>query len=347
MKKERNNSRTVMWIVVAILLVGILISLIFLFQSQSSAKYKNPVFDPVFADPSVIQAKDGYIYAYGTEDDWGDGKGLRKIPIIRSKDLVDWEYVSDAFTDQPPTWKDGFLWAPHIAYFNNQYYLYYSMSLWGDPDPGIGVAISDKPEGPFTDQGPIFTSEEIGVNNSIDPYFMTDTDGTPYMVWGSFHGIYGIELTKDGLQTVGEKFQIAGNAFEAPWIIERDGDYYFFGSLGSCCEGELSTYRVSVGKADSIKGPYLDQDGNDLLYSEGTLILSESDTFAGPGHNAIIKDKKGTDWLVYHAIDKEDGWLSNGATKRPMMIDPIIWKDGWPMIKNDSPSDVERKGPAF
>ncbi|WP_249308796.1 family 43 glycosylhydrolase [Lederbergia citrea] len=342
---KKGNAKVFMFIPLAILTLAVISY--FLFFNQTT-EYKNPVFEPVIADPSVIKVDDGYLYAYGTEDDWGDGKGSHYLPIIRSKDLISWEYIGDAFTfDTKPDWKDGGLWAPHIAFFNDQYYLYYSMSTWGDANPGIGVATAEKPEGPFKDQGPLFTSDEIGVLNSIDPFHYIDKDGTPYLFWGSFHGIYGIELSKDGFSTVGDKFEIAGTAFEAPWIMEKDGAYYFFGSLGSCCEGEWSTYRVSVGKADSIKGPYLDKDGNDLLYSEGTLVLAEGDNFAGPGHNAIVTDKKGTDWIVYHAIDKENGWLPNGATRRPMMIDPIVWEDGWPIVKDLVPGEGKQKGPKF
>lgn len=329
----------------AVITIGIISHFTF---SKQTAEYQNPVFEPVIADPSVITAEDGSFYAYGTEDDWGDGQGFRYVPIIRSTDLVNWEYIGDAFTfDTKPKWKDGGLWAPHVTYLNDKYYMYYSMSVWGDSNPGIGIAIAEKPEGPFTDHGPLFTSHEIGVRNSIDPFHFIDDDGTPYLFWGSFHGIYGIELSNDGLSTVGEKFEIAGHAFEAPWIIKKDGRYHFFGSIGSCCEGEWSTYRVGVGQADSIKGPYLDQNGSDILYTEGTLILAEGDNFAGPGHNAIITDKKGTDWIIYHAIDKEEGWLPNGATRRPLMIDPIIWENGWPTVKNLMPSEAPQQGPKF
>lgn len=309
--------------------------------------YKNPVFEPVLADPSIIKAEDGYFYAYGTEDNWGDGMGPRYVPIVRSSNLVDWEYVGEAFTTKP-NWKlEGGLWAPDIVYQNDQYYLYYSQSTWGDLNPAIGVAVADNPKGPFEDKGKLFDSHEIGVQNSIDQMFYVDEDGTAFLFWGSFHGIYGIQLSEDGMSTVGEKFEIAGRAFEAPYIIKRDGYYYFFGSLGSCCEGFWSTYRVAVGRSETIKGPYLDQDGNDLRFSEGTLILAEGEAFAGPGHNAIVTDDAGTDWIVYHAVDKEQGFMSSGVTRRPLMIDPLVWEEGWPTVKNQSPSSEERPGPKF
>ena len=314
-------------------------------KNISGPSYQNPVFEPVIADPSIIKGKDGYFYVYGTEDNWGDGWGPRYIPVIKSKNLVDWEYIGEAFEAvKKPNWKEGGLWAPDIVYHNGKYLLYYSMSTWGDENPGIGVAISDQPEGPFEDVGPLFRSKDIGVDNSIDSFFYDD-QGTLYLFWGSFHGIYAIELVKDGLKVKGEPQQIAGNAFEAPYIIKRDEYYYFFGSIGSCCEGAESTYRVGVARSNSITGPYLDQAGNEIMYSEGTPILLKGDTFAGPGHNAIITDDEGTDWMIYHAIDKNEPKLVNGVTRRPLMIDPLIWKDGWPTIKNQVPSEEKSAAP--
>jgi len=332
-----------------LLLIIFIVALIIVYYQQGNKfkelTYQNPVFEPVLADPTVIRGEDGFFYAYGTEDNWGDGMGPRYIPILKSQDLVNWDYIGEAFTKKPDWKKDGGLWAPEIVFFNNKYHLYYSQSVWGDPNPAIGVAVADHPAGPFTDQGKLFDSQEIDVQNSIDPMFYVDDDGTPYLFWGSFHGIYGIQLSEDGLRTVGEKFEIAGRAFEAPYIIKRDGFYYFFGSLGSCCEGIWSTYRVGVGRAESIRGPYIDQEGNHLLHSEGTLLLAGGEHFVGPGHNTIVKDDAGTDWIVYHAIDKEQGTMPSGITRRPLLIDPLIWDQGWPKVENYMPSTTEREGP--
>ncbi len=309
--------------------------------------YVNPVFEPVFADPSVIRADDGLFYAFATEDDWGDGKGPRPIPIIRSEDLVAWEYVGEAFAaGERPDWKAAYLWAPDINRVGDRYLLYYSMSLWGDTNPGIGVASADAPEGPYQDHGKLFASDEIGVENSIDP-MLFDDNGVLYLFWGSFHGIYGIELAEDGLSTAGEKFHIAGNAFEAPYILERDGAYWFFGSTGSCCEGASSTYAVAVGRADQVEGPYVDADGVDLLKGSGTEILHGGEEFVGPGHNAVVQDDTGADWLVYHAIDPEQPTAMSGAPRRPLLIDPLLWEDGWPLVDGRTPSAEPRPAPQF
>ncbi|WP_042357210.1 family 43 glycosylhydrolase [Bacillus rubiinfantis] len=316
-------------------------------KSDSIVQYQNPVFTPVIADPTIIKGKDDYFYIYGTEENWGDGNGPRYVPVIKSKDLINWKYLGEAFEAvKKPDWKEGGIWAPDIAYYQDRYLLYYALSTWGDPDPGIGVAVSDKPEGPFRDAGPLFRSGEIGVENSIDPAFFVD-NGTPYLFWGSFHGIYGIQLANDGLHINGKPFQVAGTAFEAPYLMRKNGYYYLFLSLGSCCEGEDSTYRVAVGRSKKITGPYIDQKGKNIMTSEGTLILKGSKTIAGPGHNTIMTDKEGTDWIIYHGIEKKEPKLLSGATRRPLFIDRIHWKDGWPVINHETPSKGKQNGPKF
>ncbi len=315
-------------------------------EDPMEGKFENPVFEPVIADPSIIRTEDGTFYAYGTEDAWEHSTDFRYAPIIKSDNLVDWEYVGDAF-EQKPDWKGfAYIWAPDIQYFNDQYYLYYSLSVWDDPNPAIGVATADNPEGPFEDHGKLFDSDSIGVQNSIDPYVHIDDDGTKYMFWGSFHGIYAIELSEDGLSTVGEKVHIAGNAFEAPYIIERDGYYYFFGSTGSCCAGANSTYQVRVGRSENLLGPYVDRQGRDIRGTNGSLVVGDGEQFVGNGHNAAIQDDAGEWWMVYHGIDKDEPYLPGGATRRPMMIDRIIWdSQGWPQLENFSPSEGPTEAP--
>lgn len=306
--------------------------------------FANPVFEPILADPSVIRSG-GWFYAYGTEDDWGDGEGRRQIPIARSHDLVEWEYVGEAFEDRP-RWKAGYLWAPEIVGWGDRYHLYYSVSVWGDANPGIGVATAEHPAGPFTDHGPLFDSDSIGVANSIDPHVATDRDGTAHLIWGSFNGIYAVELTGDGLAVTGAPVELAGTAFEAPFIVERDGAYWFFGSLGSCCEGVDSTYRVAVGRSEHLLGPYVDRDGVDLRDGEGTTILEGGERFVGPGHNAVVTDDAGTDWIVYHAIDAERPRADSGVTRRPMLIDAISWDDdGWPTVAGAAPGTTGLRAP--
>ncbi|HYH56111.1 MAG TPA: family 43 glycosylhydrolase, partial [Anseongella sp.] len=303
-------------------------------------RFQNPVYGKDFPDPNLVKAPDGYFYAYSTQA--RRESGVQIIPIMRSRDLTSWEELGAAL-EKKPDWKaEGGIWAPDAAYYKGLYRLYYSYSTWGDPNPGIGLAVSKQPEGPFRDLGKMFLSKEIGVDNSIDAFFMED-GGKPYLFWGSFHGIYGVELSEDGNKVKGEKFRIAGDAYEGTYILKKGDYYYYFGSTGTCCEGASSTYKVKVGRASSLKGPYLDRDGNPLLENAGTLLLEGNEAYAGPGHNGdIFSDDRGQDWMLYHAYDKKDP-----DKGRVMLLDRISWKDGWPEIAGQQPGLDMQAGPEF
>ena len=330
-------------------------------------KYTNPVFNPVFADPTLLdnRNRDGYFYAYATQDNWGTSNATERIvPILRSTDLISWEDMGDAF-DSQPNWNIGqnLVWAPDVKYRDGKYYMYYSLSVWGGSNPALGVAVCDTPDGKFTDLGKILDSNDSGVPNSIDPYFFTDTDGQSYIFWGSFHGIYGVSIEADGITAkIDEKFRIAGNAFEAPYIFIKDGYYYYLGSVGSCCDGPYTSYHVTVARSESLEGPYLDRNGDDIkgimdsnLYGKtsetiNVNVLSEGENIIGPGHNSeIIQDDEGQDWILYHGIIKPNYNLPNGATRRPLFLDKVIWdSEGWPKIGiNGTPSEYETDVPVF
>lgn len=259
-------------------------------------------------------------------------KTLRNLPIHRSKDLVNWEFLGTAFTDEnrPDFEPNGGIWAPDINKIGDKYVLYYSMSVWGGEwTCGIGCAVSDRPEGPFKDCGMMFRSNGIKVQNSIDPFYIED-NGHKYLFWGSFRGIYAIELSEDGLslKSGSSPVQIAGTAYEGTYIHKRGGYYYMFASIGSCCEGLKSTYTTVVGRSTSLFGPYLDKKGQSMMDNHHEILIHKNDSFVGTGHNSeIVSDSAGTDWLFYHAVSvaNPDG--------RVLMLDKIDWIDGWRLWK--------------
>ncbi len=319
--------------------------------------YTNPVFEPVIADPSVVRGDDKWFYVVGTEDNWGDGKSNHLLPVIRSKNLMNWEFVKDALPYKPQWKNSGFLWAPDICKVNGKYHIYYSYSLWGDTNPGVGLAIADTPGGPFTDLGKLFLSNEVNVPNSIDPFYIEE-NGKKYLFWGSYstasnQGTYAIELSDDGksIPDLTKKTKIAAGDFEGVMIHKRNGYYYFFGSKGGCCDGAASTYNVRVGRSENLLGPYKDRDNNLLTTrGSGVFILGSNEIYAGPGHNArIVTDDEGTDWLLYHAILKTNPYISgnSGASKRPLMLDKVNWDNNWPSIAGSGPSNTQQKGPVF
>lgn len=300
-----------------------------------SDSYRNPVVNYSLPDPSVVYGNDGYYYLYATED-------IRNLPIHKSKNLVEWEFVGTAFKDntRPKFEPKGGLWAPDINKIGDKYVLYYSMSRWGGEwTCGIGCAVSEKPEGPFIDCGMMFRSDGIKVQNSIDPFYIEDS-GNKYLFWGSFRGIYYIELTKDGLQVKEgcKPIKIAGTAFEGTYIHKRDGYYYLFASIGTCCEGIKSTYTTVVGRSKSLFGPYLNKKGEFMMDNKYEVLIGKNKQFVGTGHNSeIITDNNGTDWIMYHAVKVSE------PHGRVLMLDKVEWKDGWPVVNNSTPSLVSER----
>ncbi len=323
-------------------------------NNRSNTYYTNPVFEPILADPTVIRdLKTGLFYAYGTQDNWGDGKGDRLMPILRSADLVDWHYVGNVFHQRPDWKKNGGLWAPDINFLNGKYYLYYSCSTWGDANPGIGLAIADSPEGPFSDQGKLFTSYDIDVPNSIDPSLFKEEDDN-FLIWGSFgdgatQGIHLVQLDSEGkkLAPGAKKRQLAAGDWEAAMLHKKDGYYYFFGSKGSCCEGADSRYEVRVARSKNILGPYIDKEGNAITNrGHGSLLLQGNEKVAGPGHHTkIIQDDGGEEWLMYHGIWKDNPKVSSGASRRTLMLDKLVWEKGWPKIQQATASIAPQESP--
>ncbi|HWW40413.1 family 43 glycosylhydrolase [Pedobacter sp.] len=318
--------------------------------------YMNPVFMPILADPSVLKDPvSGNFYAYGTEDNWGDGKGSHLVAVVKSSNLADWSFTRDAFSTKP-TWKqNGGIWAPDVNYMNGKYYMYYAYSVWADSNPGIGLAIASDPAGPFTDLGKLFLSSEIGVANAIDPCYVED-GGKKYLLFGSYssapnNGTWGVELSADGksVPDPGAKFKIAAGDFEGVMIHKRGKYYYFFGSKNNCCDGAASIYQVRVARSENLHGPYLDKDGNDInIRDNGTLLIQRNNRFAGPGHNAqIMTDDAGTDWFLYHAIEIANPVVSSGANRRALMLDKLSWNNDWPEIKDGTPSTTAQPKPVF
>ena len=167
--------------------------------------------------------------------------------------------------------------------------------------------------------GKVLDYASQGVNNSIDEFYIED-GGHKYLVWGSFYGIYAVELTDDGLAVKegSQKVKLAGNQMEGSYIAQHDGYFYLIGSSGSCCEGKQSTYHLIFGKSKNVLGPYMTKEGKRMLDGAGDLLLQGNDTWAGPGHNAeFVQDEKGNDWIIYHenemghSIDhREPFWLT-------------------------------------
>ncbi len=317
------------------------------------------------ADPDVIYGDDGYWYMYctNTSCEMGDkGVAYDRGPIFRSQNLIDWTWVGSVFDGHSDALEwgdpDAGVWAPSVLKVGDTYNYYYSLSLWGDSNPGIGVATSPTPYGPWTHYGMVLDSETSGVSNSIDPQALYVGEEL-YLVWGSFYGIAATKLTDDGIEPFCGLSALKDNLiwivednsggtmdidinYEGSYIIEIDGSWYYFGSQGSCCSGVDSTYRVKVGKSDSFFGDFKGSDGKKL--HEGTygdLVIGPSEQVAGTGHNTIVRDFAGDYWIFYHGFDI-NGEFPN---ERVPFIDKLLFDEdtGMPYVSGYKASYREEK----
>ncbi|HET9810854.1 MAG TPA: glycoside hydrolase family 43 protein [Sphingomicrobium sp.] len=322
------------------------------------ATYANPILDRDFPDPAVIQAPDGFYYAYATQS-LHEGEWVN-IQVARSPDLVHWDHLGDALPDKPDwarTTQD--FWAPSVLYDGSTYFMYYSAT----PDVcelherghALAVATSDSPAGPFVDMGmPMLLGAGF---EYIDPMAFDDpATGKRLLYWGSgFQPIRVQELSEDRMSFAPDSQAIdlvwpnpVKGAFprlvEAAWVILRDDYYYLFYSGDNCC-GPDAEYGVMVARSRQATGPF-----ETLEQAEGiphSLMLFKSERWLAPGHNSIVTDAEGDTWIIYHAIDvnrprqrQEDEVNS----RRILLMDRIEWRRGWPFV--GTPSEHIQPGPA-
>jgi arabinan endo-1,5-alpha-L-arabinosidase len=310
-------------------------------------------------DPCIIREGDTY-YVFCTTMN-ADKKA--QIPIRTSKDLVKWELAGYVFPNIP-AWAykqipDTIgMWAPDISFVNGTYYLYYAVSSFGTNRSTIGFAtnVTLDPKSPkykWVDHGVVFESFKNDNYNCIDPTHMVDREGNHWLAFGSFWaGIMMLKLDpKTGKPTPGDRHLInlaqrptpegGLDTIEANFMIERNGYYYLFASYDYCCKGIFSTYYTAMGRSKSITGPYLDKLGHPMTQGYGSVVLKadqeEKGRWRGPGHCAVLHDKDGKDYIVYHAYNKPPDMKHLSEADKKLVgapylrIAPLVWsKDGWP-----------------
>jgi len=322
---------------------------------EAPGSFTNPVLDDNFPDPAVLRAADGYYYVYATQGEHG-GRMLN-IQAARSRDLVRWERVGDALPAKPG-WasRTQDFWAPHVSAHGGRYYLYYSAkpdAALTDESRGLclAVAVGDRPQGPFTDIGRPLQCGESFVN--IDPFAYDDpATGKPLLYWGSGFGPIKVQ------ELAGDRISFAPGSrpidlvpvikdedpanyqrlVEAAWIVRRDGYYYLFYSGDNCC-GPKAHYAVLVARSRNATGPF-----ETMAQATGrgnSVILERRGHWLAPGHNSVIEDARGDHWLLYHAVDTRrprSRPTDDINSRRVMLLDRLVWRDGWPRVAGDGPS---------
>ncbi|WP_438948886.1 arabinan endo-1,5-alpha-L-arabinosidase [Streptomyces mutabilis] len=300
--------------------------------AQAAETYPDPrpvTGQQIIHDPTVLRLKGGGYVAYST----GGVIGARL-----SEDGRHWDDAGNAFAEPPAWWYEyndtGDPWAPDLSYRAGRYWLYYAVSSWGTNHSAIGVATSRTGlPGTWTDHGKVFSSEITDTWNAIDPA-VVEADGRLWMSFGSYwSGIRMVELDRrTGKAVAGaEVHHLATRpdepyAVEGPEIVKHGRHYYLFASYDACCSGVDSTYKIKVGRATDIKGPYVDSSGTPMLEGGGDLLLEGHGRYIGTGGQSVFRDR-GRDWLAYHYYDAQD----EGTPK--LGLNALTWtEDGWPAV---------------
>ncbi|MFC8598033.1 glycoside hydrolase family 43 protein [Isoptericola sp. NPDC057191] len=301
-------------------------------------------------DPALVIDDDGTWRVYSTGLVNRENGGT--IQMWSSHDEgVTWAYDGTVW-DEIPAWIDerfadgalpDNLWAPEVYEHDGTYYLYYSASRFGTNTSVTALATNttldpEDPDYAWVDQGPVISSPaDIAGGktfNAIDAGIVEGADGTPYMAIGSYwYGVFLVELEwpsgklADGaLQNAThlvDRF-MAGNPVEAPYIYAHDGWYYLFVSFDACCRGLDSTYKVAVGRSRDVTGPYLDQDGKDMLGGGGTVLLESHGAVVGPGGQSVSDGV-----LAFHYYDGANEEIPGFPT---LGLQRLGWQDGWPVV---------------
>jgi beta-xylosidase len=245
----------------------------------------NPVFPGWYADPELHHFEGRY-YIYPTFSAAYEDQTF--FEVFSSDDLTNWTNVGRILDFKDVPWSTNrAAWAPSITVKNGHYYFYFSA---GD-GAGIGVAISDSPTGPFKDAlGKPLISEYHHGAQPIDAHAFIDDDGKAYLYYGGWKHAVVVELREDMISTVGEFREITPEHYvEGPFMLKRNGTYYFMWSEGSW--GDAS-YSVAYAKSDSPLGPFV---------RHGKVLQSDPKVGNSAGHHSVLQIPKTDDWIIaYH-----------------------------------------------
>ncbi|REH01815.1 glycoside hydrolase family 43 protein [Flavobacterium aquicola] len=283
-------------------------------SDKGDGTYKNPILYADYSDPDAIRVGDDF---YMTASSFNCIPGL---PILHSKDLVNWKLIGYALSRQKPlevfnkVQHGNGVWAPCIRFHNNEFYIYYP-----DPDYGIYQIKAKKAEGPWSE--PIMVKEGKGL---IDPTPLWDEDGKVYLAYAFAGSRAGIK-SQLAVCTMNPEGTIANNddvviidghidesTIEGPKFYKRNGYYYIFAPAGGVATGWQTVLR-----SKSVFGPY-----------EKKKVMDQGKTaINGPHQGAWVQTQTGEDWFIHF----QDQFVYG----RVVHLQPMKWEKDWPVIGID------------
>src|SRR5215204_7688806 len=287
-------------------------------SDNGDGKYTNPIIHADYSDPDVVRVGEDF---YMTASSFNTAPGL---PILHSKDLVNWRLINYVFTRQKPfdvfdkPQHGGGVWAPSIRYHDGEFYIFYP-----DPDFGIYMTKTKNPAEAWSE--PVLVKAGKGW---IDPCPLWDDDGKAYLVSafaGSRAGFKTVlivsKMSADGTKLLDEGVMVfdghdAHPTVEGPKFYKRNGFYYIFAPAGGVPTGWQLVLR-----SKNIYGPY----------EEKIALAQGSSPINGPHQGAWVQTQTGEDWFL-HFQDK-------GAYGRVVHLQPMTWKNDFPVIGIDADGD--------
>lgn len=288
-------------------------------SDEGNGMYRNPVLHADYSDPDVCAVGEDYFL---TASSFNCTPGL---PILHSKDLVNWKIVNYAlkkvepveYYNEPRHGKG--VWAPSIRFHEGMYYIY-----WGDPDFGIFMVKTRDPYGEW--DAPVLVKAGKGM---IDPCPLWDDDGRVYLAhaWAGsrakFNSVLTVcELNKEGTKVISDPVLVfdgndgVNHTIEGAKFYKRNGFYYLFAPAG----GVVSGWQL-VMRSKDVYGPY-----------EARIVMAQGKTdINGPHQGGWVDTPAGESWFL-HFQDK-------GAYGRVLHLNPMKWVNDWPVIGVDKDGD--------
>ena len=288
-------------------------------SDEGNGMYRNPVLHADYSDPDVCAVGEDYFL---TASSFNCTPGL---PILHSKDLVNWKIVNYALKKVEPVEyyneaRHGKgVWAPSIRFHEGVFYIY-----WGDPDFGIFMVKTRDPYGEW--DAPVLVKAGKGM---IDPCPLWDDDGRVYLAhaWAGsrakFNSVLTVcELNKEGTAVISDPVLVfdgndgVNHTIEGAKFYKRNGFYYLFAPAG----GVVSGWQL-VMRSKDVYGPY-----------EARIVMAQGKTdINGPHQGGWVDTPAGESWFL-HFQDK-------GAYGRVLHLNPMKWVNDWPVIGVDKDGD--------
>ena len=275
---------------------------------------QNPIIRDQFTADPTARVFEGKVYLYPSHDIISPVEPERKwfsmadYHVFSSEDLVNWTDHGMILSQENVPWgnPEGYsMWAPDCVYKNGKYYFYFPNAPKEGRGFAIGVAVADKPYGPFTpEQKPI---EGVG---GIDPCVLVASDGSAYLYWSGM-GLRGAKLADNMLELDGESVRLDENLpagfKEGPFIFERNGKFYL-----TYPWVQDRTETLAYAMSDNPLGPY----------EFKGIIMAQSPSACWTNHHSLV-EYKGEWYLFYHHNDYSPQFDKNRSAR----IDRVIFNE--------------------